>query len=203
MKSIMKTMKALEKNNMRCHLADDKDKARELVMSMIGKDDVVGAGGSLTLDECGIRDELRKKGYNFLDWFVKGIDPEEKTRLRKKSLTCDVFLSSTNALTEQGELYNVDGYGNRVAAMIYGPDKVIIVAGKNKIVKDLNEARERIETIAGPENAKRLHKKTPCVEVGHCVVCDSPDRICCHTSIQEYQREERIHVIIVNEDLGL
>ena len=199
---IMDVMKALEANNMRAYLVSDRNKARELVMSMIKKSDVVGAGGSLTLDECGIRDELRK-GYKFLDWFRKDIPDAEKTRLRKESLTCDVFLTSTNALTEDGKLYNVDGYGNRVAAMIFGPEKVIVVAGKNKIVKDLAAAIERLETVAGPGNAKRLHKKTGCAETGYCIDCHSKERICCHAVVQEWQQRERIHVIIVNEELGI
>jgi len=203
MANIMQTMKALEKNNMKAYLAQNRNKAKDLVLSMIKKTDLVGAGGSMTLDECKVRDELREKGYRFLDWFLPGISKEEKTKIRKKSLTCDVFLSSTNALTENGELYNIDGYGNRVAAMIYGPDKVIVVAGKNKIVKDMGEAKERLETVAGPLNAKRLNKKTGCAKTGYCVDCDSPDRICCHKVVQDWQRQERIHVIIVNEDLGL
>ncbi len=205
MDEIKTTLGALEKNNFKGYPAEDAAGAKELVMSMIKKDDVVGAGGSMTLEQCGIKDELRKKGYNFLDWSGQGLSQDEKTRLRKQSLTCDVFLSSTNAVTEDGMLYNVDGYGNRVAGITYGPDRVIIVAGRNKIVKNLEEARKRLRTVAGPLNARRLKKDTPCVKTGECMDCDSPDRICRHTVITDKQKpgEERISVIIVDEDLGL
>jgi len=191
---------ALENNNMKAYVVDNRDEARKLVLSMIDKDDVVGSGGSVTLEECGIFNTLRKE-RNFLDWFT---DTENKEELLNKTLTCDVLLMSSNAITQDGKLYNIDGRGNRLAAMIFGPKKVIIVAGKNKIVKNMAAAKERLETIAAPLNAKRLNKNTPCVKVGHCVDCDSPDRICRHTVITERQDDsQRINVIIVNEDLGL
>lgn len=200
---IPKTVRSLVQNNMKAHFVKDRNEARKLVMSLIEKTDIVGAGGSLTLDQCGIRDELRKHGYHFLDWFTPGIAPDEKQTLLKRTLTCDVFLTSSNAITEDGKLYNVDGRGNRVAALIFGPKKVIVVAGKNKIVKNVQEACERLETIAAPLNAKQLNKKTGCVDTGYCVDCKTPQRICCHTVISEYQSSPRIQVIIVDEELGL
>jgi L-lactate utilization protein LutB len=204
MDEIKLTIKNLEKNKMKAYYAENRDEARELVMSMIDKNSTVGAGGSLTLDECNIREELRDKGYSFFDWFAKGIKPEEKREKLLKSLTCDVYLTSANAVTVDGKLLNCDGRGNRVAAMAYGPEKVIVVAGKNKIEKDLKEAFERLESVAAPLNAKQLDKKVPCVKTGYCVDCSVPERICCHTLIQEYQTiKDRINVVIVNEDLGL
>lgn len=158
MDAITKTMKALERNNVKAYLAEDRNQARELVMSMIGKDEVVGAGGSVTLDECGIREELRD-GYKFLDWFKEGIEADEKKKLLRQTLTCDVFISGSNALTEDGKIVNIDGRGNRVSAMIFGPKRVILVAGKNKITKNLDKAIDRVRNVAAPKNCVRLSKK--------------------------------------------
>ena len=201
---IKNTIEALNNNNMSAKLVETCDDARELVMSMINKDDIIGAGGSMTLDECKIRAELREKEYNFLDWFLPETPMEKKNEVMQRSLTCDVFLTSTNTLTMDGKLYNVDGRGNRVAAMVYGPKKVIVVTGKNKIVKNMQEAKERIETVAAPVNAKKLNRNTGCRKTGYCVDCSSKERICRHYLITDKQKEEnRINVIIVNEDLGL
>jgi L-lactate utilization protein LutB len=200
---IQKTIAALEANNMKTYMVKNKVDACTLALSLIAKKDVVGTGGSLTLDQCGIRDALGSGGYHFLDWHKPGIDPDEKNQLLVQSLSCDVFLTSSNAITENGELYNVDGRGNRVAAMIFGPKKVIVVAGRNKIVRGLAEAKERLETVAAPQNAIKLHKKTGCAAIGYCIGCHTPDRICCHTVISDFQRPNRIHVILVDEDLGL
>ena len=201
MAEIDKTIQALEKNNIKSFFVKNKDQARELVLSIINKDDIVGTGGSLTLDQCGIRDELRKE-YNFLDWFKQNISEDERQEILRKTLTCDTFLTGSNAVTEDGKLFNVDGRGNRVSAMTFGPKKVIIVVGKNKIVKNLEEARQRVRNIAAPLNTKRLGKKTPCVKTGKCMDCSSPDRICRQTLIQEQQKPGRMNLIIVDEDLG-
>ena len=121
----------------------------------------------------------------------------------KKAFDADVYLTSTNAITMDGELYNVDGNGNRVAAMIYGPKKVIVVAGKNKIVENVEEAVKRNEEICAVKNSIRLNKGNPCEKVGHCVHCKSPSRICRAYTVIGFNRTfERIHIILVNEDLG-
>ncbi len=200
---IKKAMESFERGNITCHFAEDRDKAREIVLSMIKKDDVIGYGGSLTLDECAIRDELRKKGYRMLDWQKDGTTPEEKREILEKTMTCDVFLSGSNAVTMDGKLYNVDGRGNRVSALTFGPKKVIVVAGKNKLVRNLLEARERVDTVAGPLNAKRLNRKTGCIEAGFCVDCDTPERICRHYMVTDRQYPGRMNLIIVDEKLGL
>lgn len=201
---IKKTIEALNNNNMRAQFVKSKDEARKLVMSMIKKEDVIGAGGSMTLDQCKIRAELRMKDYNFLDWFLPEISMEEKKKILDKSLTCDTYLTSTNALTMDGKLYNVDGRGNRVAAMVFGPKKVIVVTGKNKIVKNMQEAKERMETIAAPLNAKKLNKNTGCSKTGYCVDCKSEERICRHYLITDRQaKDNRFHIIIVDDNLGL
>jgi L-lactate utilization protein LutB len=198
-----KIVRALEANNMKVYLVKNRHDACSLTLSLIDKKDIVGSGGSLTLDQCGIREALRSKGYHFLDWHKPGIDPAEKHKLLVQSLSSDVFLTSSNAITEDGKLYNVDGRGNRVAAMIFGPKKVILVAGRNKIVKNLQEAKERLETIAAPLNAVKNKKKTGCIETGYCIDCHTPDRICCHTVVSEFQSLKRFHIILVDEDLGL
>jgi len=192
---------ALERNHMKTHIAKDKDEAKEIVMSMINKEDVVGMGGSMTINQCGIVDELREN-YNFLDWFTD-MSAEDKHDILIKTMNSDVFLTGTNAITETGELFNVDGRGNRLAAMMFGPKKVIVVAGKNKIVSNLYEARERMDTIAAPQNAKRLNRKTPCVPEGRCVDCDSPERICRFAVTTERQAPGRMEIVLIDEELGL
>lgn len=199
---IEQTIRSLCKNNMPAELVKDRHAARQKALSMIGDDVVIGAGGSVTAEQCGIWGALRGR-QGFFDWMRPGISPEEKSELRRKSLLADVFVTGTNAITMDGKLYNCDFYGNRVAAMVFGPKKVIVVAGKNKIVKNIQEAKERMETVAAPLNSKRLGRHTPCVKAGYCTDCDSPERICCHTVIQERQMQKRIHVIIVDEELEL
>ena len=193
--------KALERNQMKAYIVKNREEARRLALSMITKADVVGAGGSITLEQCGILQELRSKRYKFLDR-VQERDKDKRRQLQKAILTCDVFLSSANAVTMDGKLVNIDGWGNRVSAMIYGPAKVIIIAGKNKIAKDLESAIERVRNVAAPKNCIRLNKKTPCVKTGRCMDCDTPDRICSSLVVLERQQSERIHVILVQEDLG-
>ncbi|MFH0977851.1 MAG: lactate utilization protein [Candidatus Woesearchaeota archaeon] len=200
MDALARTIASLERNRIKAHRVHDKLAAKDLVLSMISKSDVVGAGGSTTLEQCGIIDAMAN--YNFLDWFVPGIELQKKFDLRRQTLVCDVFLSSANAVTEDGKIVNIDGGGNRVAAMLYGPKKVILVVGKNKITKNLDDAIDRVRNVAAPLNCKRLNKNTPCVETGRCSDCSSPDRICSSLVILEAQQLERISVIIVDEELG-
>ena len=123
MDEIKTTIKALEKSRIKTYHAKDRARAKEIVMSMINKDDIIGFGGSMTLEECGIMDELRSGGYNLLDWGKESISDKEKRKILEKTMTCDVFLSSSNAVTMDGKLYNVDGKGNRVSALAFGPKK--------------------------------------------------------------------------------
>jgi len=148
-------------------------------------------------------DYLRSGKYKFLDRYVKGLSKDDLKKLYRDTFSADVYFTSINAITEKGELYNVDGNGNRVAAMLYGPDKVIVIAGVNKIVKDIEDAVIRNERISAPANCKRLNRNTPCVKVGHCVNCASEERICSEYTIIKTQRnKDRIHVIFLNEELG-
>ena len=200
---IKRTIKSLEKNNMSGYLVKDKEELLSKIRELIPQKSLVGCGGSQTLIETGVIDFLRVCDYEFLDRYQKGLTSDEIKNLHRKSFCSDAYVTSTNAITENGELYNVDGNGNRVAAMLYGPDKVIVVCGVNKIVKDIDEAIKRNEQMSAPSNAKRLNTKTPCKEVGYCMDCESPDRICCEYSVIKKQRtSDRIHVIFLNQSLG-
>ena len=159
----------------------------------------------MTLAECGVRDLLKSGEYNFLD--RETADAQEVYR---KTFSADAFLMSANAITEDGELYNVDGNGNRVAALIYGPKRVIVVAGVNKLVRDLDEAISRVKCMAAPANGVRLQTHTPCSRMGRCsgadgrmtAGCASERRMCCQYVVTGYQREDRIRVVLVGEELG-
>ena len=200
---VKRTIEALEKNNMNGYFVEDENEVIEKVKEIMNEGELVAVGGSMTLFETGVIDFLRNEKYKFLDRYEEGLSKEDIKKLYRESFFTDTYLASSNAITENGELYNVDGNGNRVAAMIYGPDKVIVVAGINKIVKDLDEAIKRNREWSAPANAKRLNKKTPCTKTGYCMDCDSKDRICSeYTLIRKQSDKNRMHIIIVNKELG-
>lgn len=200
---INRTIEALKKNNMNGYYAKNRDEVIELIKDIVSEGSKVAVGGSETLSELGILEHLRSGRYDFLDRYKAGLTREEITNIFKQSFLTDAYFSSCNAITENGELYNVDGNGNRVAAMLYGPDKVIVICGVNKIVKDVDEAIKRNREISAPMNAKRLNKKTPCTKVGYCMNCNSPERICNeYTLIKKQRSSERMYVIFLNENLG-
>lgn len=188
----------LEKRNMKGYYCQDAGEAKELALSLIGEDDVVAWGGSVTVDQIGIRSELK----NVID--RDAAPPEDFIKVRRDALLSDVFLTSTNAITMDGELVNIDGMGNRVAAMCFGPGKVIVIAGANKIVRDEEAAIARIKTDACPPNCVRLLKKTPCAATGKCGDCKIPGQtICSYTVTTRFSAiPDRIHVILVNESAG-
>lgn len=195
-----RTAEALRANNMYCECVDSTEEALDVIESLMCEGDTVAVGGSMTLSEIGVLDMLREGTYNFLDRYEKGADVQ---KIFRDSFYADVYLTSSNAITEKGELYNVDGNANRVAAMAFGPKSVIVVAGYNKIVKDVEEAKVRVQEIAAPANATRLGCQTPCTKTGHCMDCASPSRICATTVIMGHQREkERVKVILIGEELG-
>lgn len=202
-KKIKRVIKALDKNNMNGYIVNSKEELFDKIEELVPEQAIVACGGSMTLFETGVIDYLRGERYNFLDRYKEGITSEEINNIYRKTFSADAYFTSTNAITEDGELYNVDGTGNRVAAMIFGPEKVIVVAGINKIVKNLDAAIERNKRQAAPTNAKRLNKKTPCSKVGYCMECSSEDRICCNYTLIRHQRDcNRIHVIFLCEELG-
>ncbi|MBN1334192.1 MAG: lactate utilization protein, partial [Synergistales bacterium] len=157
-----KVVKALMNNGFSATYCRTAEEAVAAILDQVPEGASVGIGGSWTVGELGLLDELDARGHRILNHGRVGLSKEEKNEIRRQQLTCDVFLSGTNAVTMEGELVNMDGTGNRVAAMIYGPGKVIIVAGVNKIVKDLSAAMVRIKTIAAPINNKRLGLPNPC-----------------------------------------
>lgn len=202
-KKIERTINALENNNMNGYLVGSKGELIAKINELVEENSLIGCGGSQTLFQTGVIDYLRSGKYEFLDRYIAGLTPDEIKDIYRKSFCADAYFTSTNAITENGEIYNVDGNGNRVAAMLYGPDKVIIVCGVNKIVKDVNEAIKRNELLAAPANAKRLDTKTPCKSTGYCMDCKSDDRICCeYTLIKKQRTKNRIHVIILNKSFG-
>ncbi|MBQ8869679.1 MAG: lactate utilization protein [Oscillospiraceae bacterium] len=213
-KRIERTMKALENNNMQAFYAENKCKAVELVKGLIEKGSTVSFGGSVSLSESGVIELIKNGDYNLLDRSAPGLTPEQIQKIYRDTFSADVYLCSSNAITENGELYNVDGFGNRVAAITFGPESVIIVAGYNKIVADIDEAADRVKRIAAPANCLRLSKDTYCAACGSCVSlkdgkaemtegCNSEDRICRSYVVTSKQKiKNRIKVILVGEELG-
>ena len=209
-KIIEKTLENLRKNNMAAYYAETKQDALDIVKSLLKKGETVSCGGSETLKQSGIRDFMDSGDFNFLDR-AKTKSDEEINELYRKVFFCDAYLTSANAVTEDGELINVDGNCNRIAAITYGPRSVIFVVGKNKIGNDVPQCFKRVKTVAAPLNAKRLGCDTPCAKNGVCIKpdelpaagCNSPQRICANYVVSGRQRiKDRIKVIICNESLG-
>lgn len=199
--------KALRKNNFAAHVTSTLQEARDLVLGTLipqFKPGSVGFGGSMTITGSGIYDAVKAlPGLTVFDTYNYSLPPAEMLELRRQSLLSDLFITSTNAVTAQGALVNLDGQGNRVAAMTFGPRKVIVLAGRNKLCADEYAAMERIRDLAAPVNAARLSKKTPCTATHRCEDCPSPDRICNTWTIHvKSAPKERVSVILVNEDLG-
>ncbi|EOR24511.1 MULTISPECIES: lactate utilization protein [Clostridium] len=200
---IKRTIESLNNNNMNGYLVNSKEELFFKIEQLVSEGSVVSCGGSMSLFEYGVIDYLRNGRYKFLDRYKEGLTSEQITKIFKESFLADAYFASSNAVTEDGKLYNVDGNGNRVAAMLYGPDKVILLVGVNKIVKDIDEAIKRNREICAPANAKRLNKKTPCTKVGYCMDCKSNEKVCREfTVIASQNRKDRIHVIFMNENIG-
>ena len=203
-KQIERTIKALKKNNFEALFVPNSKVALEEVMRQIPDGSTVGVGGSVTLAQVGILDALEKRRIHFI-WPIKqSKNVEDRDELIRKSFSSDIFLSSTNAITEDGKLFNVDATGNRVGAMFVGSKKTIVVAGVNKIVKDLAAAEKRVREWVAPQNIKRLNRKTPCAETGVCGDCSSPDRICnIYVTLAKKPSRTQVFVILVGERLGI
>lgn len=200
---IEKLLKALERNNMAGFFANDRNEMLKLVKTMVEKGAAVGCGDSVTLEETEVFQLLRNGDYNFFDKHKSGLTTEEKREIYIKNFSADVFVTGTNAVTLQGQLVNIDGNGSRVAPIIYGPRKVIVIVGKNKIAENMEQAIERVRQKAAPLDAKRLGKNTPCVSLGKCIDCGHSERICNHLTVTARQFDKnRIKLIIVDENLG-
>ncbi|MGB5822556.1 MAG: lactate utilization protein [Proteocatella sp.] len=200
---VERTMEALHKNHMDAFYAKSVEEAQDIFKSLLEENSVVTAGGSMSAIELGFMEILKSGEYVYIDREMTGITPEEVQIVQRQAFTADYFVTGTNAITEKGELFNIDGNGNRVAAIAFGPKQVIVVAGSNKIVRDAQEARRRVKEIAAPANAMRLDCKTPCAVDGICRDCSSDSRVCCVEMLTGFQRiQNRIKVIIVDENLG-
>ena len=198
-----KAVEALRKNGFESQYISDGKTACAEVLNLIPKDAKVGVGGSMTMRQIGVMDTLEKKGNVIYDHWKPGLSPEDVLKIRRAHLTCDVFLTSANAVTMEGMLVNTDGAGNRVGAMMFGPGKVIVVAGVNKVVNDLHSAFRRIKEVATPQVVKDMGLEIPCAVTGFCSDCNSPMRACRATVILERKPFfSDIHVLIVGEDLG-
>jgi hypothetical protein len=193
----------LKKNQMDGVYFDTKEQALQSILQEARSYNSIACGGSVTLDEIGLRDSLRDGSYKFIDHLKQGIHREESMNLRRESLHSDLYIMSTNAITINGELVNIDGSGNRLAALIFGPRKVFVVTGMNKVAYSIDKAIARVKNFASPANTRRLEKNTPCRLSGICSDCKSPDRICSHQVITNFSGvKDRIKVFLIGESLG-
>ncbi|MCX5807952.1 MAG: lactate utilization protein [Proteobacteria bacterium] len=201
---IERTVEALKKHNFDARFVPKASDALGEIFRIIPEGATVGVGGSLTLNQIGFFDEAKNHPtIKLMNSAVPGISPEEALKMRREMLLADIYLCSSNAVTEDGQLYNIDATGNRVGAMMFGPGKVILVCGVNKIVKDIEDARRRVQEWVAPMNARRLGLKTPCAETGECADCSSPQRICnIYTVLARKPLRTDIVVILVGEQLG-
>jgi L-lactate utilization protein LutB len=196
--------KALTANDFQAHVCGDRNEVVANVVEAAQGAATVGFGGSVSVVELGIPQRLAEMGKECLIHGAAGLSPEERLAVMRRQLTCDLFLTGANAVTVDGKIVNIDATGNRVGALTFGPKKVVVVAGVNKLADDTHAAVRRIKAWAAPPNARRLKFKTPCAETGFCSDCRSPDRICRVVHILERKpRLTEIKVLLVAEHLGL
>ena len=199
---------ALEGNHFSVYLAEKSVDAVRIVLEEIlpaTEAHSVSWGGSVTFVGTGLYESLKKReGLEVVDTYAKQLPAEELFELRRKALLVDLFFTGTNAVTEDGQLVNLDATGNRVAALTFGPRHVVVLVGRNKIVPNVEDAMFRVKNYAAPANCMRLDRRTPCAKTSFCEECKSPDRICNHWAITEKSFPKgRINVVLINEDLGL
>lgn len=207
--------KNLENNNIKPIYAENRAEALKIVKDMLFDGAVITAGGSVSVKECGVWELIKDKKYNFLDRSDPSLDDQQREDCYKASIGADFFFCSSNAVTEKGELVNVDGFSNRISSIAFGPKKVVMIVGINKLVKDTEEGLLRVKKTAAPKNCIRLGIDNPCVKLGHCVSllnndrpamtdgCNKATRICRNYLISSKQSvKDRIILILVNEDLG-
>lgn len=192
-------IKGLQSRNMSGYYAKNKEEALKTALELIPKGSRISMGGCMSAQEIGLVSALKESDYHFID--RSKMEPREALLA---AYDADIFLASANAMTDDGILVNIDGNSNRVSCIAQGPKKVIFIVSMNKICSDLDSAMKRARNIAAPANAQRFDIKTPCKLTGRCSDCKSPDTICCQFLITRYSRHtDRIHVILVNENLGL
>ena len=194
-----RTIAGLQSRNMSGYYAGDKEEALRIALGLIPEGSSVTMGGCMSAREIGLVDALKSGNYDFIDRDAF----EDKRAAMLKAYDADVFLTSANAMTDDGVMINIDGNANRVSAIAQGPKKVIFIVGMNKVCPDTDTAMKRARNVAAPINAQRFGLKTPCSKTGKCFDCKSPDTICCQFLITRFSRHrDRIHVILVGEDLG-
>lgn len=197
-----KVAEALNKRYFEAYYCSDRAEALEKILELIPQDHVVSWGGAATVDELGVKEALRQRGQAVIDRETAK-DAQERQHMLKQALTCDTFLMGSNAISADGQLVNIDGTGNRVAALCFGPTQVVVVAGMNKVAGDLDGAMRRAREVAAPMNAQRFPLKTPCVANGLCGDCKGPDSICAQiVTTRLCKPAGRIKVVLVGEDLG-
>lgn len=195
-------IKNMEKRGMQGHYCETVDEARDLILSMIEDKSLISWGGSVTINALGVKEKLSERDVQLIDPYGT-TDPAESIERRRQGLLADYYLMSTNAVTIDGELVNIDGTSNRVAALCFGPKKVIVVVGANKLARKLDDALERAKLYAAVPNNVRLKRNNPCTVTGVCSDCLSKDCICCNIVTTRYcSTPGRIQVILVNENLG-
>ena len=198
-----KVVEALNKRHFEAYYVSDKAAAVKKILEIIPKNHSVAWGGTMTMDELGLKEQLKASGYALIDRDT-GSTPQEREQIMHKALSCGSFIMSSNAITEDGQLFNIDGKGNRVAALIYGPENVVIIAGMNKVVKDMDEAYARVRNYAAPANAQRFDIDTPCKKTGECFDCMSASTICAQfVQTRICKPAGRIKVVLIGESLGI
>lgn len=198
---LLKTAKALEQHGFTAFVCETTEEAIEKSLSLLTEGCSITWGGSATIRDMGLTEAVKKGPYQVFDRDL--VPPAERAAFSKEHYFSDWYFMSSNAVTEDGTLLNLDGNGNRVASLIFGPANVLVVAGANKITPDVNEAYRRVREVASPKNAQRFDIQTPCKKTGKCADCLSPDTICCSMVHTRYVRTPgRVTVILVNENLG-
>jgi len=202
-KLALRCVENLKKHGFDAHFVKTTDGARVLVLEMIGGFDTFGFGGSDTTRSIGIMEELKKRGKTIYDHWQQDLSREEDLEIRLQQGRCDCFLCSANAIAATGEVVNVDGIGNRTNGMGFGPKKVVIIAGMNKVAQDLEGALRRVREVAAPMRARSLGMQTPCAETGFCTDCNAPQRICRITTILHRKPMlTDVTVILINKAMG-
>ena len=194
-----KVIKGLESRNMSGYYASDREEAKKIALSLIPEGSLITMGGGQSVWDIGLPQALKEGNYNFLDRNLV----EDKRAAMLAAYDADVFLASANAITEDGVMVNIDGNANRVSALAFGPKKLVLIVGMNKVCPDVDAAMKRARNVAAPINAQRFGLSTPCAKTGSCMNCKSPDTICCQFLITRFSRHTgRIHVILVNDTIG-
>ena len=192
-------IKGLQSRNMSGYYAASREEALQIALSLIPEGSTATMGGGVSVEEIGLVKALKEGNYNYID----RNEAEDKRAAMLQAYDADVFLASANAITQDGILVNIDGNANRVSALAYGPKKVVLIVGMNKVCSDVDGAMKRVRNVAATTNAQRFGLSTPCSKTGACMDCKSPDTICCQFLITRFSRHTgRIHVILVNDVLG-